>query len=127
MLFTVYTIELFYILQLQGHNLTSPFYADDTQLLLEVTNSGETIEKLELVFDSIKKWMSSRKLKLNMEKIECMLLGSNNRLAELSEFSSLSVEGSSLDFKSHVRNLGILFDSTLFMKNQLNNVKKNYF
>ena len=125
MLFTVYTIELFYILQ--GHNLTSHFYADDTQLLLEVTNSGETIEKLELVFDSIKKWMSSRKLKLNMEKIECMLLGSNNRLAELSEFSSLSVEGSSLDFKSHVRNLGILFDSTLFMKNQLDNVKKNYF
>ena len=125
MLFTVYTIELFYILQ--GHNVTSHFYADDTQLLLEVTNSEETIEKLELVFESIKKWMSSRKLKLNMEKTECMLIGSNSRLVELSEFSSLIVDGNSLDFKSPVRNLGILFDSTLSMKNQLNNVKKKLF
>ena len=67
MLFTVYKIELVYMLQ--GHNLLySNFYADDTQLLLEVTNSEKTIEKLELVFESIKKWMSSRRLKLNMEK-----------------------------------------------------------
>ena len=51
----------------------------------------------------------------------------NSRLVELSEFSSLIVEGISLDFKSPVRNLGILFDSTLSMKNQLDNVKKNYF
>ena len=59
-------------------------------------------------------------MKLDMGK-------TNSRLVELSELSSLIVEGISLDFKSPVRNLGILFDSTLSMKNQLDNVKKNYF
>ena len=40
---------------------------------------------------------------------------------------NLSVIMINLDFKSPVRNLGILFDSMLSMKNQLNNVKKKPF
>ena len=110
------------ILHITFHNLTGHFYADDTELLLGVTNSEETMQKLQLVFESIIKWMSNRRLKLNIEKTKYMLIGSNSRLVKLSELSSLIVEGSSSDFKRHIRNLGFLFDSTLSMKNQLNDV-----
>ena len=68
--------------------------------------------------------MSSWRLKLNMKKTECMLIGSNSRLFELLEFLSLTVEWSSLDFKSSVRNLDIWFDSPLSIKTQLNNLRK---
>ena len=120
-LFTIYTAELYYILE--GHKVESHFYADDTQILFEVNDPTDATNKLTEVLNSVKVWMNSRKLKLNIDKTEAILILTNSR-NQSGRFSSLDIDGSVLELSNPVRSLGVLFDEHLTMKHQLNSVKK---
>ena len=74
-LFTIYTIELSYILKI--HNVSFKLYADDTQFYFSVTTIQGTMSKIEEVMTDIKNWMV-KKLKLNDDKTKCMLFGTEN-------------------------------------------------
>ena len=71
-LFTIYTIELSWILK--KHNVTFKLYADDTQFYFSITTIQSTTSKIEKVMTDIKNWMVKKRLKLNDDKTECMLL-----------------------------------------------------
>ena len=77
-LFTIYTIELSWILK--KHNVTFKLYADDTQFYFSVTTIQSTMSKTEEVMTDIKNWMVKKRLKLNDDKTECMLFGTENTL-----------------------------------------------
>ena len=69
-------------------------------------------------------WMSQNKLKLNNDKTEVILFGSNKNLAELN-IKSLSVAGTDVSVASEpVRNLGAMFDSQLNMVPHVKSVVK---
>jgi len=121
-LFIVYTIELYYLLE--SLEVICHFYADDTQFYFTVENMSEGIEKFEDVYMAIESWMKSRKLKLNSGKTEIMLVGSSARLAIFSDFHEIKIGDSVVKLSNQVRSLGVIIDENLTLRQQINNTKK---
>ena len=120
--FSIYTIELYYVLQ--QFNVDCHFYADDTQLMITVSDEEQAQRDFSLIFGAISDWMESRRLKLNASKTECILFGSSTRLGDLSQFRALNVGDSSVIFSETVRDLGVIMDRYLNLNTQMRNVKK---
>ena len=87
LLFTIYTIELSKILK--RHNVKFKLYADDTQFYFPVETVDEASKKIEEIMKDIKRWMTTKKLKLNEDKTECMLFGSANAIKKHEDFKTL--------------------------------------
>ena len=121
-LFIVYTSGL--VSLLNAHEVDYHFYADDTQLYIEIGNIQDTKDKISALLSDIKKWMCERKLKLNDSKTEVVLIRGNLRNSVVDEFGNLDFEGSQLDPHLFVKNLGIIFDSSLSFRNHINSVVK---
>ena len=54
----------------------------------------------------ISQWMHSDELKLNSDKTECLLIGTQQQIQKVSNISTLSVEDSQIVPSCEVRNLG---------------------
>ena len=121
-LFTIYTIELSWILK--KHNVTFKLYADDTQFYFSITTIQSTTSKIEEVMTDIKNWMVKKRLKLNDDKTECMLFGTEHALKNYEQFQHIMIGASNIKTVPVVRNLGIYIDSSLTMKNQISNTVK---
>ena len=76
LLFTLYTTPLSYVIQ--GHNVKHHLHADDTQIYLSLSlkNPDISLEILTKCLQDVSSWMSSRKLKLNPDKTDFLLIGS---------------------------------------------------
>ena len=121
-LFTMYTIELSHLLK--SLNITCHFYADDTQLLFKISNIDETIIEVNQVFNKIKGWMVSRRLKLNIDKTECILINSRSRLHNFEDFTHLTLGELRIKISDSVRNLGVIFDKDLSFRDHMKQTKK---
>ena len=73
--------------------------------------------------NKLKRWMSSKKLKINPEKTEIMLIGSRYCLDSGNFPDSINMGGVDIKFSEKVRSLGVLFDETLSMKHHLRLLK----
>ena len=62
------------------------------------------------------------KLKLNLDKTECLLIGTRQQLQKVSNISTLSVRDSQIAPSCEVRNLGTWFDSNRSVTESLVNV-----
>ena len=122
-LFTIYTIELSCILK---KNVIFKLYADDTQFYFSVTTIQGTMSKIEEVMTNIKNWMVKKKLKLIDNKTECMLFGAENALKNYEQFQHIMIGTSNIKIVPVLRNLGVLIDSNLTMRNQISNIVKVY-
>ena len=73
--------------------------------------------------------MSTHQLKINDNKTEFIILGNRQQLAKINQNTiSIRVGNSIITPSSSVTNLGFVFDSTMSLKSQVNNVcKKSYF
>ena len=94
-LFIIYTSSL--VSLLNAHEINYHFYADDTQLYIEIDNIQDTKDKLSSLLSDIKKWMCERKLKLNDNKTEVILIKGNLRNSVAEEFGNLDFGSSQLD------------------------------
>ena len=121
---TIYTIELSWILK--KHNVNFKLYADDTQFYFSFTTIQGTMSKIEEVMTStdIKNWMVKKKLKLNDDKTERMLFGTENTLKNYEEFQHIMIGTSNIKILPVLRNLDVYTDSNLTMKNQISNTVK---
>ena len=68
------------------------------------------MSKIEEVMTDIKNWMVKKRPKLNDDKTECMLFGTENTLKNYEQFQHIM--------------LGVYIDSNLTMKNQISNTVK---
>ena len=112
---------------LQSLNLNYHFYADDTQIYIH-TRPGQQVNvgHLSNCIVEIKIWMSNNFLSLNGSKTEVMLLGSPHQLRKVGS-PTLSVDGVALEFKTKLRNLGVIFDATLSFEPFVQNTVKTSF
>ena len=122
-LFLVYTRRL--ALLLNAHGVEFHFYADDTQIYIRITNIDETKTRVASLMNDIKTWMVKMKLKLNESKTEILLVAGNLRASVASDFGALDVRNCTLAPADTVRNLGVIFDSELSFKKQIDAVIRN--
>ena len=123
LLFILYTSSLADLLD--AHGVQYHFYADDTQVYIEIGNVAEIKEKILSILHDIKVWMLMRKLKLNESKTDILLVRGGLRLNIETKFGSLELGDLRLYPSPLVKNLGIIFDSSLDFKPHINALTKN--
>jgi hypothetical protein len=126
LLFCLYTTPL--SSSLSDAPVSSHFYADDSQLYISFssTDSTNSLAALSRALDSTYDWLTSNRLSVNPSKTEYLLVGTPQQRSKVLS-SSLSFRGNDLTPSSHVRNLGITFDSNLSFTNHITNVCRSSF
>ena len=91
-------------------------YADDTQIYMSFTPNIDcvsfSISKIEECIKDIEAWMMINRLKLNGDKTEMLIIGTNKQCRKLSNIS-ITVGGSVIETSEKARNLGAVFDTNL--------------
>ncbi len=121
-LFSLYMLPLYAIFR--KHNVSYHCYADDTQCYVPLHLND--VSSLQCLFDclrDVKQWMSANFLQLNESKTEVLLFGSSAS----TEVVASKMGPLSGNLHSHVRNLGVTFDSALTFEKQINAVVRSCF
>uniref|UniRef100_A0A3Q3ALA8 Reverse transcriptase domain-containing protein n=1 Tax=Kryptolebias marmoratus TaxID=37003 RepID=A0A3Q3ALA8_KRYMA len=108
LLFSIYMLPLGSIFR--KFNISFHSYADDTQIYFHWKHNHQfSLQPLLDCLTEVKAWMASNFLNFNENKTEVILFGSSGNCS-----TSLADLGSLEQFvKSHVKNLGVIFDSGL--------------
>ena len=111
MLFSLYTRPLSTLIE-KHKGIKFHFYADNKQVYVYLShmNASDDFEKLNRCLQDVKECMSAGKLKLNLDKTEFILFGSNREREVKSMFPNQHL-GQPLHPTESVRNLGVWFDS----------------
>ena len=125
-LFNSYIAPLSKIAQL--HGIEDDKFADDEQMALafrttQLQSQLNAVIKMENCIDDIRDFLKQNKLSNNGEKTECSLFGTSQQLKKI-KFESIDVDGVQIKIKNEVKNLGIMFDSTLSMAAQVKKICK---
>ena len=72
----------------------------------------------------IKDWMRQKQLKLNEDKTECLIVGKKGDLRRLEDIGSLNIDGNDISVTKSVKDLGVMLDKNLSMKEQIDKVVK---
>ncbi len=94
-------------------------YADDTQLYLSFKPGEKCISKIVVCIEELKSWLMSNFLTLNEGKTEVILFGPSDVFSLILIISILAQW-----ITPCVRNLGVLFDSSLKL---INSVVRSFF
>jgi len=104
LLFVLYVADLVNVVE--KHGLRLYVYADDSQLTLHFRRDevGASIERLERCIDDVDQWMSTKRLMLNVDRTEWLLVGSRHSLSSLNITRPvLQVGGNTIAASDHVR------------------------
>jgi len=118
-------VELF-----ERHRMRSYLYADDTQLLdsCRLNDIKNVQVRVRDCTNEVAHWCESRRLQLNGEKTEAIWVGSRSNLTKLSGADrSLTVSSTTIQPTSVVRDLGVLLDDELSMKQHVSKVAATCF
>ena len=125
-LFTIYTMPLSSIIESYG--LKFHFYADDTQIYLNFSaqqqlSFDECLSQVENCIVAIKSWMTQNLLKLNDEQTEILFITSPYYQKRLI-FREVLVDKTAVKSSNSARNIGVMFDNNMDMKDHISNVCK---
>ena len=121
--FVAYTEDVVDIMH--QHQLRHHIYADDMQLYAHSTlkDVHSMLLQLQNCIIDVREWCTSRRLQLNDAKTELTWFGSRASLTKLaSSDCSLLVGGNIIKPSTTVRDLGVLLDSELSLKQHVNKV-----
>ena len=121
-LYIIYSIELYYLLL--GFGVSCHFYADDTQIYIAISDIETTLLQINIVLNAVKQWMESKRLKLNMDKTEIIIIGSKMKLKDFEGISSLKLFDTDIEVSKRIKNLGVFIDSSLTLDDQIKSIKK---
>ena len=127
-LFSLYTSQLGRIIE--SHGISRKIFADDTELYknFQPNSSASTVavQALENCCLTVKSWMAANRLKLNDDKTEAILCGSDASLRKIA-IESIKVGASEIHVSSTVRDLGFFIDRNLTMVPHIDKVVKACF
>ena len=129
LLFLIYILPLHHLIL--SHELQVHGYADDTQVYLSISDpanpdtTGQECTRLESCLTDSHLWMSINKLKLNTNKTEVLVVGTELKLSSFN-LTAISVAGCRvLVSDKPISNLGVSFDRNLSMCNQVHRVVRS--
>jgi hypothetical protein len=125
-LFSIYMRELAPIIL--KHNVQYVIFADDIQLYISCSPSQlpAAISRLEKCIADIRKWLADSQLVLNPDKTELIIFGTRPQLAKLPDVS-LRVADIAIPLSARVRDLGVILDPQLTMKDHIASISKTAF
>ena len=123
-LFTIYTVPIGNICR--RHQVEFHLYADDTHIYLSFRPSipfskHECTVRIEKCIEEIGIWMTQNHLKLNSDKMEFILFGTQQQLSKVDDIS-LHISSDIIKPMDHVRNLGFIMDSLLKNGSHVNKI-----
>ena len=124
-LFNIYLLPLFQTIE--KHEVISfHTYADDIQLYLKCNDvPHSTPQKLSNCITDIHNWLNINSLRLIPSKSESMFLHLPLRSMEINYPPLITSCSTPIEYTETVRNLGVIFDSTLSFKSQIDKVHKS--
>ena len=123
LLFTIYTNPLAVILTPYG---SFHLYADDTQcyLVFEMNQIGRAMSSLSKCISKAIEWLTQNKLLCNNEKTEFLFIRSQH-LRDVPDISGIKVVDCVVDPADSARNLGVIFDKHLNLKQHISTTVRN--
>ena len=88
-------------------------HADDTNITARSYSLCNVEDSLNNELENIHQWLLSNKLTLNVEKTEYMIIGKRQRLSNLSQNISVSIDGKVLKEVETKKTLGVLVNKHL--------------
>ena len=124
-LFCLFSVLInYYTDVIECHSIHHHSFADDMQLRKSAPphHVSELVQSMQECIHDVKVWMSSKKLKLNDDKTEAVIVSSQRMSTSLPMPDSLTVDTSNVMFSQSVKTLGVMLDTHLTMKNQVINL-----
>ena len=110
---------------IQRHGLSYHSYADDTQLYMTMDHSNndwrDGLARFKLNVSEIKEWMNQNMLKMN--ETDLIVFTSKYKL-DLYIDLSITFGGTVVDCSSQVRDLGVIFDRVLSLRQHVSYTSK---
>ena len=124
-LFTIYVNDL----STQVKDCSLVQYADDTQIILSnsVENLPELIRKTEETLEKIKRYFNRNGLLLNMNKTQCMFIGSRNLLSRIPNDTVIHAGDTCIQPCDSLKNLGVFFDKHMLFDTHITEMTKKAF
>jgi hypothetical protein len=125
-LFSLYTCQLGGIIE--RHGLQRKLFADDSELYKsfhpDPQSTASAVLAVEECCAEVKAWMASNRLKLNDDKTEVILCGSDASREKV-VLDSVTVGSSQITPSGSVRDLGLFIDSSLTLVPHISSVVKS--
>ena len=123
-LFTIYTVPIGDMCR--RHQVEFHLYADDTKMYISFrpsipSSKHKCIARIEKCIEEIGIWMTQNLLKLNNDKMEFILFGTQQQLSKVDDIS-LHIGSDTIKPTDHVRNLGFIMDSLLKNGSHVNKI-----
>ena len=96
-----------------------------TPITLSLENLSHSIQKLKNCLNDIQNFMFAKILKLNTDKTEFILIGSQKNRNQLLPHFPINILGNQVSPAQSVRNLGVVFDSNFTFSNHVSQVIKS--
>ena len=114
------TLLIIYTLTLQKllsyYKNSCHFYADDTKIYFKLDSKDQCLLKLNTVLNAVQTWMFKRKLKLNNDKTNMLVVGNPIHLENIDLSSKLKLDQTDINLSTKLRNLGVVFVENLTRK-----------
>ena len=98
---------------LHGHHATPRMFADDTSLSYAADSPSELESVINSELESLKTWLITNKLSLNLAKTEFMTIGSRQRITVTYDNMAIKLDGSEINKVETVKSLGVHIDKHL--------------
>ena len=107
---------------IRKYGLEYHLYADDIKIYVSFPPGGDeqpdALNCLHSCLEEIVKWSRSNLLKLSDQKTDVVVFGTKHKLPLM----RITIGGSTMSSSSQVRNLGVIFGSTLSMTNHISTI-----